>query len=565
MTIPLTVQGTTYNYPTSSDQSWGDQATNWASAVTNALGPGSNGSFLTIHVSTTSALDGTITLGDDLVFSGIGPRITGDLTSIPVANRVLFQTSTVNANSAIGVIPNGTGQGSNYTAFNSSDPDNSGFFAAQALSTDIRITAGKLGTGTYLPLTFYTSNSERMQLPAAGGLLVGTTAAGGITGLGVNGFSTFAGNSTNFTLGLAYSEARRVANSTFFIGASNAVAPDLVFSNSGGTERVRISNSGTVAVTTNINGGVSVTDGTTTGVMFASGAATNSLVIGTTSAHPLVLFSNNVERARFTSSGSFGVGNTSPTLQLEVGQGASGATVARINGAASGVASGSALYMSSIGVNSFCIGNASAILGGAFDATSYFYSPASSVAFGVGGVERLRIDSSTGTSSFFGNIISTRSVPGASHDVQISNSSSTAGSACNLTLSQGAVSGTIQAYDNSEWTLGTYSAHPMIFKTSGASRLTIGTTGIFSFNTSSASSFYNFNGSASFGSGNNVLGIGLGYNETLRAAGQMYYIGASNSATPTMYFSNQGGSATLSLTSAGTLTCVGDIVAFGTP
>jgi len=37
MSIPLTVQGVTFQYPVSGDELWGREATNWAIAVTNAL------------------------------------------------------------------------------------------------------------------------------------------------------------------------------------------------------------------------------------------------------------------------------------------------------------------------------------------------------------------------------------------------------------------------------------------------------------------------------------------------------------------------------------------------
>ena len=37
MTVPLTINGQTYNYPTVGDRNWGANATNWASAVTSGV------------------------------------------------------------------------------------------------------------------------------------------------------------------------------------------------------------------------------------------------------------------------------------------------------------------------------------------------------------------------------------------------------------------------------------------------------------------------------------------------------------------------------------------------
>lgn len=85
MSIPLTIQGVTYNYPTEGDLGWGQQATAWAAAVTNALGPGSNATFLTVHVTGSSALDGAVTAGSTLSVAGLttmlgGAAITGAVT-----------------------------------------------------------------------------------------------------------------------------------------------------------------------------------------------------------------------------------------------------------------------------------------------------------------------------------------------------------------------------------------------------------------------------------------------------------------------------------------------------
>lgn len=46
MTTPLTINGVTYNYPETGNESWGTQATNWAEAVTNGMLQKAGGSFI---------------------------------------------------------------------------------------------------------------------------------------------------------------------------------------------------------------------------------------------------------------------------------------------------------------------------------------------------------------------------------------------------------------------------------------------------------------------------------------------------------------------------------------
>ena len=52
-----------------------------------------------------------------------------------------------------------------------------------------------------------------------------------------------------------------------------------------------------------INDGIRLSDGTTTGIFFMSSESTNSLVVGTTSNHPLIFFTNNVNRGNISTAG----------------------------------------------------------------------------------------------------------------------------------------------------------------------------------------------------------------------------------------------------------------------
>jgi hypothetical protein len=137
----------------------------------------------------------------NLTFTGTGNRITGDFTNATVANRVAFQTSTTNANTNIFAIPNGTGVASGWNALNNPDPTNASYIRIIVNSTSYTaLESGILGTGTYLPMTFYTGGSERMRVDTSGNVLV-TSAAGLGYGTGSGGTVTQAtSKSTTVTL-----------------------------------------------------------------------------------------------------------------------------------------------------------------------------------------------------------------------------------------------------------------------------------------------------------------------------------------------------------------------------
>jgi len=101
-------------------------------------------------------------------FEGTGQRITGRFGSTPVADRTIFQTNITNDNSNVGVIPNGTAQIAQFTAFNSSDPTNASTLVFQITSSVATISSAIVGTGTYLPITFSTNGAERARIATNG-------------------------------------------------------------------------------------------------------------------------------------------------------------------------------------------------------------------------------------------------------------------------------------------------------------------------------------------------------------------------------------------------------------
>lgn len=129
------------------------------------------------------------TVSGNLTFTGTGNRITGDFSNATQVNRVAFQTSTTNGNTTLTVIPNGTAAQTAINLFDNSDPTNAQTLGIISNSTEKSVRSGVTGTGTYLPLTFYTNGSEaaridtsqRLLVTAASGLGYGTGSGGTVT------------------------------------------------------------------------------------------------------------------------------------------------------------------------------------------------------------------------------------------------------------------------------------------------------------------------------------------------------------------------------------------------
>jgi hypothetical protein len=141
--------------------------------VTNLTGTASININGTVGATTPAA--GTFTSISDsgnLTFTGTGNRVIADFSNGTIANRGAFQTSTVNSATAVQIIPNGTGTTALINAFNNSDPTNASGMQVACLAAESRINSLITGTGTYVPMTFFTGGSERARIDTAGNVQV---------------------------------------------------------------------------------------------------------------------------------------------------------------------------------------------------------------------------------------------------------------------------------------------------------------------------------------------------------------------------------------------------------
>lgn len=240
-----------------------------------------------------------------IVVTGEQPRITGDFSNATVANRVMFQTSTTNDNTLITAIPNGTSNFSGFYALNGTGANVSR--ASLAISgTDVRLVSGIEGTGTYLPMTFYTGGSERMRIDTSGNVGIGTSSPN----------RALVVNSAIKSQGWGGAN-----NGNIFFGADERVSifggADTLVAYTSTLERMRIDSSGNVGIGTipysvagytfltvknSTNGGIiQVKDPSVDMRMQTSNSSAG--FFGTYSNHPLLFIANSAEKMRIDTAG----------------------------------------------------------------------------------------------------------------------------------------------------------------------------------------------------------------------------------------------------------------------
>ena len=215
----------------------------------------------------TSLTTGSVSNSGNETFTGTGARFLADFTNATVTNRLAFQTSTANSTTGIYALPNGTSTAASWQATNAADPTNaSKILIATNGSTDVQLVSGINGTGTYLPLSFYTNGSERMRIDISGNVGIGTSSpqsslhvkgtVGGAptaTGIqmGING--GYAGiemsNTTGGWLDFNKGDGTDFQGRLFYDNANNVMQ---FYTNA--AERMRIDSNGTVSIGTTQGG-----------------------------------------------------------------------------------------------------------------------------------------------------------------------------------------------------------------------------------------------------------------------------------------------------------------------
>lgn len=113
---------------------------------------------------------GAISLSNNLDFAGASRRITGDFSNSSFTQRLLFQSNTVNGETNIGVIPNGTSKAAVFTVYGNSDPTNAsiGVMYVSGVPGNEQVVVGsnKSGTGVSPSVIFVADGTEAMRIEA---------------------------------------------------------------------------------------------------------------------------------------------------------------------------------------------------------------------------------------------------------------------------------------------------------------------------------------------------------------------------------------------------------------
>lgn len=204
---------------------------------------GASGSTTTVNVGSTGG--GSISLNNDttvtgsLTLVGAGKIFSADFTNATVASRAYFKTTTVNGQTSLIAVPNGTSTDAKVGVVNNSTPTNaSRIYMGTNGSTDVQIVADAFGSGTYLPISFYTNSTKQVTLSTDGDFTIaGTGKFGYATGTGgtvTQGTSRTTGvtiNKTNGAITLFSTTATLGTFTSFTVTNSTVSATDLVHVN----------------------------------------------------------------------------------------------------------------------------------------------------------------------------------------------------------------------------------------------------------------------------------------------------------------------------------------------
>jgi len=249
-------------------------------------------------------------------------------------------------------------------------------FSGWGLTGNSGTTAGTnfLGTTDNIGLAFKTNNTERVRLLPTGELLIGYSSLFAQEILGIR-----KDQNANTDFKIYNSTSGSSAESRIIVSASTANFLLTVASAGFTTAGMRVQNAVSLGAT--------------------AGAGLN---IGTENSAPLAFWTNNTERARFLSTGNFGINTTTPGAKLEVAGGTTttGENTFKLTGSPAVSTSASQIFMSA---------NVTPTAGaGIFDLTGFYFNIASGYT-GSGSCWGLRVlsqSAGTGTDYIggYGNI-----------------------------------------------------------------------------------------------------------------------------------------------------------------
>jgi len=148
--------------------------------------------------------------------------IQGDFDNATLNNRTKLQTTTTNATTNVYVAPNGSATSAGVSVANNSSLTNaSKIVMATNGTTDTQIISGINGSGTYLPLSFYTNNALAMQIDTSQRVGIGTASPGYLLNVSGNGGG---GDSAQFVRITDTSTANSIGPLHLTIGAANHFA-----------------------------------------------------------------------------------------------------------------------------------------------------------------------------------------------------------------------------------------------------------------------------------------------------------------------------------------------------